>query len=292
MLSQKASEIKERIISIIQRRGPSLPVHIAKETGLSILFASAFLSELFSEKKIKISDIKVGSSPLYFIPGQEAFLENFSQYLKSKEKDAFILLKEKKILNDKEQEPAIRVALREIKDFAIPFKKENGELFWRYFIISEPKEEEIKPELKKQEILEKEVTKTKPLPKEQKTEVSDVSIPKKKTVRQKKLKKSKKQNDKFFNKIRDFLLKRQIEILSVEEFGRNELTLRVREQEKEYLIIAYNKKKINEMNIIKSYKKSLEKNFPYKIISLGEPSKKINSLMDALKNLKDIEKMD
>jgi len=34
-----------------KRRGPSLPVHIASETGLSMLFASAFLSELLSEKK-------------------------------------------------------------------------------------------------------------------------------------------------------------------------------------------------------------------------------------------------
>ena len=44
------SEIKEKILSILKRRGPSLPVHIAKEIESSMLFTSAFLSELVSEK--------------------------------------------------------------------------------------------------------------------------------------------------------------------------------------------------------------------------------------------------
>ena len=87
---QDALGVKEKIIQIIKRRGPSLPAHIAKETELSILFSSAFLSELFSEKKIRISAMKVGSSPLYFLPGQESFLENFAHHLKSKEKEAFL----------------------------------------------------------------------------------------------------------------------------------------------------------------------------------------------------------
>ena len=128
MPSQDTTELKEKIISIIKTRGPSLPAHISSQIGMSILFTSAFLSELLSEKKLKISDMKVGSSPLYFIPGQENMLENFSSSLKSKEKDAFMLLKDKKFLKDSAQEPAIRVALRAIKDFAIPIQK-NNELY-------------------------------------------------------------------------------------------------------------------------------------------------------------------
>jgi len=120
---QNTLGIKEKILLILQKRGPSLPVHIAKEIGLSMLFASAFLSELVSEKNIKISNMKIGNSPIYFLLGQEPMLEKFSQHLKSKEKEAFILLKEKKFLRDKEQDPAIRVALRTIKFFAIAFKK-------------------------------------------------------------------------------------------------------------------------------------------------------------------------
>ena len=95
-----------------------------------------FLWKLISERKIKISSMKVGNSPIYLLPKQEPRLEKFSQHLKSKEKDAFLLLKEKKFLRDKEQDPAIRVALRAIRDFAIPFRR-NGEIIWRYFMIPE-----------------------------------------------------------------------------------------------------------------------------------------------------------
>ena len=51
-------------------------------------------------------------------------------------------MKERKILRDSELQPAIRVALREIKDFAVPFEK-NNEIFWRYFLVEEPEKIEI-----------------------------------------------------------------------------------------------------------------------------------------------------
>ena len=164
---QDTSEIKEKIILVFKKRGPSLPVHVAKETGLNILFASAFLSELLNEKKIKISNMRVGNSPIYFVSGQEIMLEKFSEYLKSKEKEAFLLLRERKFLKDSEQEPAIRVALRAIKDFALPFKikenlpkkfsgpenslnlEENEEIYWRYFNVPEMEFKELKIKTKK-----------------------------------------------------------------------------------------------------------------------------------------------
>ena len=162
MPAQDTSEVKEKIVSIFKRRGPSLPVHVSQETGLSILFASVFLSELLSEKKLGISNMKVGNTPIYFIPGQEPMLERFSEHLKSKEKESFNLLKEKTFLKDSEQEPAIRVALRSLKDFAVPFKK-NDEFYWKYFIVSkeelknflEERKTEIKSESSKKIIEEK-----------------------------------------------------------------------------------------------------------------------------------------
>ncbi|MBR9701930.1 hypothetical protein GOV13_03330 [Candidatus Pacearchaeota archaeon] len=146
------TDTKDEIILILKRTGPSLPVHIAKELELSILFTSAYLSELLSEKRIKISYMRVGSSPVYFIPGQEPGLEKYSQHLKSKEKEAFMILKQKKFLKDDVQLPAIRVAIRAINDFAIPFKQ-GEELFWRFFTVSEsefkePTGRRAKPEMK------------------------------------------------------------------------------------------------------------------------------------------------
>ena len=135
---EKLNTSKEKILSTIRMRGPILPVQVAKEINFSPLFASAFLSELKDEDKIKISNMRVGSSPLYYLPGQEVMLEKFVPYLNQREKEAFQKLRQEKLLEDANQDPVVRVALRAIKDFAIPVKvRVDGEmkLFWKYFTI-------------------------------------------------------------------------------------------------------------------------------------------------------------
>ena len=132
MIKQK--EIHDKIIQILGEKGPSLPIQISKEIGINSLFISAFLSELTNEKRIKVSHLKVGGSPLYFLEGQEEQLENFYKFLHPKEAETFILLRNKKILKDSEQEPAIRVALRSIRDFSVGFKKDN-EIYWKHVLI-------------------------------------------------------------------------------------------------------------------------------------------------------------
>lgn len=157
MPTKDTSQIKESIIESIRRNGPSLPVHVAKEIETSMLFTSAFLSELLSEQKIVMSHMKVGSSPVYLIKGQEEGLEKYAeQHLKSKEKEAYKLLKEKGFLEDEKEPPPIRVALRAIKDFAFPFEK-NGKIIWKYLTediqnYERPKEKET------QELPQKEQT--------------------------------------------------------------------------------------------------------------------------------------
>ena len=125
---------------MIQTKGPSLPVHISRGLGVSLLFAGAFLSELYSEKRIKISDMKVGGSPLYYLEGQEAMLENFIGHLQGREREAFSLLKQEQVLDDEAQTPITRVALRAIKDFAVPIRvriNEELKLYWKHSLISE-----------------------------------------------------------------------------------------------------------------------------------------------------------
>ncbi len=288
---QDTSKIKEKILFVIKQRGPSLPVHVARETELNILFASAFLSELVSEKKIKISNMRVGSSPIYFIQGQEQMLEKFSQYLKSKEHDAFALLKEKKFLEDKLQEPAIKVALRKIKDFAIGFEK-NQEVYWRYFTIRENELEIKKPIIQK--IKEKPINQEPQElnifdeTKKQKTSISK-PIEKKKQIKKKT---STRKNERFFNKVKEFLLEKSIEIIDIESFNKNDLVLKIKDNEKEKILVAYNKKRITEADIIKAHKRSSELGLAYIILSLGEPLKKLTGLIKAVKNLSAIEKLE
>ena len=291
---QDTSEIKNKIIAFLRRNGPSLPVHIAREIESNTLFTSAFLSELLSERRIKTSYMRVGNSPLYLLPGQEFMLERFAHHLRSKEKDAYALLKEKKFLDDFEQEPAIRVALREIKDFAIPLKK-NERLIWKFFNVQEadlPKEkiEKIKEISSKiEEIptirLEKEIIKEKSL------DIFDKSKVKKISKTRKIRKKLSQKDNGFFNKIKEFLAKKSLEIMDILSFSKNEIILKIKKNGEERLLIAYNKKKISDSDVIKAFKKASEFNLPYDIICIDGPLKKIQDLLMAAKNLGSIERL-
>ena len=69
------------------------------------------------------------------------------------------------------------------------------------------------------------------------------------------------------------------------------MILKVRENEQEILMVAYNKKRIAEEDIVKAHKKIADPNMNYKILSLGEPLKKVNDFIKAIKNLKGIKKI-
>ena len=134
------------VLALVRQRGPILPVHVSKHINDNILMTSARLSELLTNKKLKISNIKVGGSPLYYVDGQETKLQNYADNLGSKEKEAYNLLKEKKVLRDSVLEPAIRVALRMIKDFSIPFYvnyDNKTEIFWKWYLAQNSEVQEI-----------------------------------------------------------------------------------------------------------------------------------------------------
>jgi len=276
---QDISIIKQKILYIIRGRGPSLPVHISQQIEQSILFTSAFLSELVSEKELKMTNMRVGSSPIYYLPEQINQIEKYSSHLNPKEKEAFHLLKDKKILKDLEQQPAIRVALRQIRDFAIPFKK-NNEIYWRFFTIPEQDTKEKIPEIKKIE---------KPLDIFSKEEIKSEKRQIKKKILKRKTSASQKKNEKFFEKVKSHLNSNQIEIEDIIGFSKNDLVLKIKENQKEKLLIAFNKKKITEKDILKCYLKAQEMNLTYKIFILGEQTKKIKNLIEAIKNLDNIE---
>ena len=136
------NQTHENIIEAIKKRGPSLPIQLAKELQMSSLFVSAYLSELAKEKRIKISSLKVGGSPVYFLNDQQEQLEPFYKYLHPKEAETFLILKDRKVLKDSDQDPATRVALRSLRDFSAGFKI-NDQIYWRYILISESVAREI-----------------------------------------------------------------------------------------------------------------------------------------------------
>jgi len=304
MAQMNGKEVKEQIKRTIDSRGPSLPVHIAKAISMSSLFASAFLSELASEGIIKISHMKVGGSPLYFLPGQEEKLANFIKFLSPKEREAFELLKLKSILEDEKQHPAIRVALRALKDFAFAFKK-GDKLFWRYFLAGEeeaktfPVEKiETKSELVEENNVEEKKEETKleivlsskieEMKKEEEKIIAEQSI-----IKLQKLRKQKKIKIKedFLNEIKKLFSQKGIEIEKIESFDNKQVFAKVRMNNNILLAVAYNKKKIDHKDLIKAYKKSLIFGMSYCVFSKGELNKKAKETIEAYKKLSGVEKI-
>ena len=142
---------REKALSFIRMNGPVIPSKVAKYIEKDIIITSAMLSELSSNGQLKISSLKVGSSPLYYVQGQEEKLQNFSGNLNQKDVRTYNLLKEKEVLRDTAQDPLVRVSLRQIKDFAVPLEVNvNGskELFWKWYLLGNDRVTElIKKEL-------------------------------------------------------------------------------------------------------------------------------------------------
>jgi len=303
---------KEKIISFLKINGPCVPVKLSTHLGINTIIAGAFLSDLLSDKQIKISNMKVGNSPIYFLPGQETHLENFSNYLGSKEREAFEILKERKIIRDNSQEPAIRVALRSIKDFAFPFQV-RGEIFWRYYSVNQeeaigkiignaekrtPVIEKIKqvfvgepkPEIKKplvtQEFNEKnkiESTKDNFSTLYNKSNKNDLQF-----IEQKEKIKLKEKSD-FVISVEEFLKNNNIPIVGDIEHKKKEFTARIQINSQlgklNAFCIAKDKKTITESDINDSLVYIQNKKIPVLLLIPSSPNKKVAERLNELGNL-------
>lgn len=286
---QKLLETKNRILEVVRQRGPELPVRVASTIGQSNLFTAAFMSELVGEQKLKLSNMRVGGSPLYYISGQEEQLQKYTEYLNHKEKEAFKLLKEKEVLQDSDQEPAIRVALRSIKDFAHQVRIiDNGQekIFWKIHTLPNERAKELientinpKQEIKQEineEIVEKEEVK------ERVTEVEKLQVKKEKKV-------IKAVESNFLNKIKSHLSSKDIEILSELLVKKKEFVAKVRFNtsfgSQEFYLVAKDKKKITIEDIVTTMQKAQAEKMPALILSPGDIDKKATDYYKEWSNL-------
>ncbi len=301
---QKLLQTKEKIIDFIKQKGPELPVRIANSIGVSNLFTAAFMSELVSEQKLKISSMRIGSSPLYYITGQEEQLQKYTDYLNHKEKEAFNLLKQNTILQDSEQEPAIRVALRSIKDFAVPIQikdKEEIKIFWKIHTLSneeaKQKIEQILNPIKQKPAVpqEKEIAPIKEIKQEEskkaekKVEATlDIfAAPKEKPA--KKDKTPKPITSEFLTNIKSILEEKNFEILVELLVKKKEYSAKVRTDthlgKQEFYLTAKDKKKITTEDIVSALQKSQAEKMPALILSPGEIDKKAQDYYKEWRNL-------
>lgn len=227
-------DFREKIVEFVKIHGPVLPVQISKHIGGSLLFSSAILGELVGSKRLLISNTRIGSSPLYYCAGQEEKLSILYNHLANKEKEAYTLLKEKSILRDNVTEPAIRVALRNIKDFAMPLKVDfNGtsELFWKWYLISNEQSNELikkilNPEeaVKEPEKIPEPIKEEISIPLEEKKEnvkdiAEEIDIFKPKKIRKERI--NKPLTNEFFKNIKKFFEDNNIKVIASELIKNN-----------------------------------------------------------------------
>ncbi|MCD4694480.1 hypothetical protein K8R62_03940 [bacterium] len=259
---------------MIKKNGPVLPVQISKHIDSNIIFAGAILSELVKTKQVLISSAKIGGSPVYYMEGQENKLDTLYSHLKDVHKQVYDLLKQKKVLQDTQLEAWQRVALREIKDFAIMLKTNTGEIFWKWYLLSNQdiehlikeilkipakKEIPIKPKIEKKEPLKEKIEEQQPVLKEKQVilkekeitsgdyteffEENNLQILKEKTIRK--------------NKNMDFIALVPSKIGDVKFF-----------------IKFKDKKKVSDEDLKLAYYESKEKNLPLLFLMTGELTKK------------------
>ena len=158
-MENNLQETKSKVVAFVRRNGPVLPVQISKQIGSNIIFAGAIMSELVKNKRLIISNAKIGSSPVYYVDGQEFKLEMLYKHLNEKEKKAYDLLKKKRVLMDSKLDPWQRVALRDLKDFAKMLKTKDNEIFWKWHLLSNSQVEPIVMELLGKPKLKQEIKK-------------------------------------------------------------------------------------------------------------------------------------
>ena len=281
-------EKKEKILSFLETNGPSLPVRISKAIEMEPVFTSAILSELLNDKKIKTSNLRVGSSPLYLLLNQEKNLEEHSDNLKHIEKEAYLKLKESRLLIDDDEEPAIRVALRSIKDFAKSFTYKD-KLMWKYaFTPNSEIEEMLKPKQEKEEKQNKEETKNRP------EEINETKSRQPKPEVKKSLepifitKENDQEND-FLDELKVFLKKRDIEFLDQIQSDKKEVVGKVSIKTSlgkiNFLLIAKNKKGVTKEELSSAIQRAGYSKMPCLYVIRKEPLRSVTTFLEEYSNI-------
>jgi hypothetical protein len=132
---------RDKILNFLRITGPTTPTNVAKNIKSDVLLASALLSDLSSQGKVRVSKLKIGGgSPLYYLSGQEEQLFKFAEEnVNPKDYQVLVRLKEDKLLREQDLDLLSRLALRGLKDFAIPLNvnfQGEVELFWKWHLAN------------------------------------------------------------------------------------------------------------------------------------------------------------
>ena len=274
------NDAREKILGFIRINGPVLPVQVAKYINSNILFASAILSEMVSSRMVFLTHAKIGGSPLYYLKGQEHQFQKLYQYLGEKPKKAYDLIKEKRVLRDRDCEPWQRVALREIDDFAKMITVNlNGqvEVFWKWHLFSD---EEAK------NVIEGIINGfDKKVEEEVKEEIVVAQVAQKKEIKEVKERKQKVMKEFDSGKLDDYFSKNKIIVLDKEVIKKNkeiDFLLEISSSVGKINFYAkfLDKGKVNEGDLSLAYHKGQNRKLPVMVLSTGELTKSAKSYLE------------
>ncbi len=295
---------KSKVLDIVKAKGPVLPREVVKEVGGDTFLVGAVLSQLVDDKQIKLSYAKIGGSPLYYYSGQEQKLSMLYDHLHEKEKRAYDLLKQKKIIKDSEADPLLKVLLRQIKDFAKALEVNvNGQkqIFWKWHLVSK---EEVEKEIR--EIIKKDIPKREPetqISQPKKLESAEAEplegTDKKEQEPEKREPKKEEQeklagddkshdnqpDDELLDKITRLFGDKNIKILEKEVIRKNsdiEMTIQIPSEvgKLKYYCRVKDKKKTNDKDLSSHFVEGQMKNLPILYITTGELTKKAQEKLE------------
>lgn len=134
-----ALDYRDKIKAMIEQ-GPVQPQAVAKELSTNSMLASAMLSEMSEKGLLKVSSLKVGSSPLYYSPEHPEHLIGYIPNLNEKDRRTAAQLQMHGVMRDNTQDPLTRVSLRAIKDFARQLDVTidgTKEMFWKFYLLTD-----------------------------------------------------------------------------------------------------------------------------------------------------------
>ncbi|PIN78608.1 hypothetical protein COV16_05780 [Candidatus Woesearchaeota archaeon CG10_big_fil_rev_8_21_14_0_10_34_8] len=131
---------KDNVLQVVKMKGYVVPSDLTRQFHVDTFIMGAVLSDLVREKKLIISHVKVGRSPVYYPPEHKSKLQDLYNYLNEKDKQVYDLLKKEKVLRDTDQSPLIRVSLKTMRDYSKPIEVTVGDktqIFYKWYLATD-----------------------------------------------------------------------------------------------------------------------------------------------------------
>ncbi len=302
-------DYREKIIALAQMM-PVQPQGVAKALNTNSILASAMLSELTEKGALAVSHLKVGSSPLYYVPSDASKLLNYVHVLNEKDRQTLQRLQQEQVLRDNVLDPLSRVSLRNMKDFARQLTVKYGEtqeVFWKYFLTDDRMAEQlIKKILEPEQKMEiPQVPAPEPIPQQPAQPALTPPIVQcrqrieKQTERQEKIEKieepktqtiSPSLTDSFSKSVSSYFSKKSVAMLKETMVKRNVennyvLSIPTPVGKVIYYCKAINKKKITDADISKAFVEGQLQKLPVLYLHTGELGPKAKQMLAELKGI-------